>query len=491
MRVNAPAGSYDLPARDWYDLSVQLSETTQTWRIAGLGAAVLEAQPVGLSGPITSPAGVRGHLQLYPERRISPQSLDTIAGAYRIPGGQQLLVFGSCGPQADDFDVYYRQGEQVVRLHWIGEQTFLSELAETLQFTPAGFERTSASGQVNQAERYPLYKTETLSIASPQGHTLQGDLLLPAGKPEPFPAVVLVHGAGPEVRQDHLNFASYFLQQGMAVFTYDKRGWGASSGEELWSEVYDLADDAELVLGRLKEHPALNAVGLCGFSNGGWVAPLAATRQPGAAFVIAISGSGVSPACQEQIRRCNVAREVLGASAAQVQQIHHLWEHTFPFLATGEWTEAFEKVYLMLESDAELRSLPRHTGMPDGLQPVPPRRTRAEWLALGGSSPDMLFDPGPVFASLDCPLLCVWGALDSLAPVAESRQALEQALHAHPDFSILLVPGAGHQLFTLPPEDQRPGDEIQRLKKSVRNYAPGVWEQITAWALSHSPTGLD
>lgn len=490
IRVDTEQQTYDVPAWDWFDRPYT-PEPGGAWQLAGLGRAELETTPAGMTGLLTRLDGPTGQLQLYPQRTIRPGQLEQVAGAYEFPDGLTMIVFGSCGAEAKDFDLYYRLGDRVVRLQWIAGQTYLSELAERLEFADDGIHITAADGSPQHAAPLALYHTQTHTIASPSGHSLQGDLLLPADQPGPYTVVVLVHGAGPELRQDYLNFACYFLERGLAVFTYDKRGWGKSTGEELWSQVYELAEDAALVVRHLQQLPDVRQVGLCGFSNGGWVGPLAASRSQEVAFVIALSGSGVPPARQEQMRRGNVAREVLGATPAQVQQVHEIWEYVFPFLATGEWTEGFERVCLMLENDPALQALPRHAGMPDGLQPVPPRRTRAEWQALGGTSPDMIFDPAPVFAALDAPLLCVWGAGDSLVPVEESRQALEKALQAHPDFHTLLLPDTGHQLFLLPKGADRSGDESQRLKKSVRVYAPGVWQQITTWAANRSQARRD
>ena len=57
---------------------------------------------------------------------------------------------------------------------------------------------------------------------------LAGTLISPvtAGK---HPAIILVHGSGPENREFILPFARFLIRQGVAVFGYDKRGVGGSA----------------------------------------------------------------------------------------------------------------------------------------------------------------------------------------------------------------------------------------------------------------------
>src|SRR5580765_7985493 len=72
-------------------------------------------------------------------------------------------------------------------------------------------------------------QTEMLRVPSKDA-VLAVDLRLPEGTP-PFPAVVLVHGSG-RVTRDQLSFlARRFLDRGIAVVAYDKRGVGGSTGE--------------------------------------------------------------------------------------------------------------------------------------------------------------------------------------------------------------------------------------------------------------------
>ena len=117
--------------------------------------------------------------------------------------------------------------------------------------------------------------------------SLAGTLTLPSGI-KPHPAVVFIHGSGPDSRENYSFYAELFARHGIATLIYDKRGVGASTGD--WRRVHfrDLAEDALAGVRLLRSHKDIDAsrIGLWGGSNGGWVAPLAASLSNDVAFVI-------------------------------------------------------------------------------------------------------------------------------------------------------------------------------------------------------------
>ena len=94
---------------------------------------------------------------------------------------------------------------------------------------------------------------------------------------------------------------------------YDKRGVGDSTGEfpdDLISSFGDLAGDAIAGQTHLSERPDIDSarIGFWGFSQGGWLAPLAATRSDKTAFVICVGGPGVDGESQMQFAIPNLMR---------------------------------------------------------------------------------------------------------------------------------------------------------------------------------------
>lgn len=129
-----------------------------------------------------------------------------------------------------------------------------------------------------------------------QGVTLSGSVVMPKNA---FAAVVVVHGSDPVKRE--MAFAKRLAKQGIAVFTYDKRGVGESGGVYVGPSVGTnnistenlnlLAEDASsavAVLGAKLKGKKL-PIGLVGFSQAGWIIPIATTKNPMVRFMVLFS----------------------------------------------------------------------------------------------------------------------------------------------------------------------------------------------------------
>jgi len=144
-------------------------------------------------------------------------------------------------------------------------------------------------------------RTETLRVTSKDA-VLAADLRLPEGTP-PFPAVVLVHGSGRVTRSELSLMAREFLDRGIAVVAYDKRGVGGSTGQysgvgpKNSDMMFDLlsADAiacAEAIRNRKDIDP--RRLGLAGASQAGWIIPLAAIKTDIFSYLIILSGPAVN-----------------------------------------------------------------------------------------------------------------------------------------------------------------------------------------------------
>lgn len=129
---------------------------------------------------------------------------------------------------------------------------------------------------------------------------LSGTLSLPAGAGK-HAGAVFVHGSGPTQRAYLPELSAMLVRHGVAVLVYDKRGIGLSSGsypgESPTSGTIDtLARDAEAAARFLAAQPEVDRerVGLTGHSQAGWIAPLAASREPAIRFLLVFSGPAVT-----------------------------------------------------------------------------------------------------------------------------------------------------------------------------------------------------
>lgn len=126
----------------------------------------------------------------------------------------------------------------------------------------------------------------------------------------PFAAVVIVHGSGQEKRMSE--FAALLAGRGITALTYDKRGVGESGGVYAGPEVGTnnvdaanlrlLAGDAAAAAAALSARLADGRVpvGLLGFSQAGWIIPIAANSSPAVKFMVLFSGPVVT--AREQLR---------------------------------------------------------------------------------------------------------------------------------------------------------------------------------------------
>lgn len=145
----------------------------------------------------------------------------------------------------------------------------------------------------------PLFAgAEEITFES-HGTLLAGSVVLP-NTGNIRAAIVFVHGSGKQSR--NLALAEKFAAAGIASLVYDKRGAGQSGGvyESQQSvsgmNISLLADDAAAAVNALAIQPELEGVpiGIAGISQAGWIAPLAAERNPAAKFLVLWSG----PVCK-------------------------------------------------------------------------------------------------------------------------------------------------------------------------------------------------
>lgn len=132
--------------------------------------------------------------------------------------------------------------------------------------------------------------SQEITFRGSGGITLHGLIVAPTSAERQRPGVVLVHGAGPHLGTNYLSEAEAFARAGIVALIYNKRTEGYSMMERSYST---LADDVLAAVQVLRERPQVDPtrVGVWGLSEGGWVAPLAASRSADVAFVITVAGT--------------------------------------------------------------------------------------------------------------------------------------------------------------------------------------------------------
>lgn len=144
------------------------------------------------------------------------------------------------------------------------------------------------------------YTEEELTIpVSGSSVVLSGSLALPKSGKDPYPTLILITGSGPQDRDEtvfghkpFLDITRRLTEAGFAVFRYDDRGVGKSTGIFMASHVQDFVRDAEAVVKAMKEHKAVNPqrIFLLGHSEGSYIASKVATQDHSLAGIVSLAG---------------------------------------------------------------------------------------------------------------------------------------------------------------------------------------------------------
>lgn len=321
--------------------------------------------------------------------------------------------------------------------------------------------------------------------------TLRGELVLPAGE-GPHPSIVLLHGAAWGERRFNRVFAEAFARAGIAALNFDRRGTGESTGDPT-QDIPTFAADAVAAYETLSLRPEVDPerIGLWGYSNGAWVAALAASRIPKPAFLILTGASAVSPAASEVYRRVQDLRDE-GTSEATLAAVRDSWTILFDYMVNGRWHDQWDtelaRAASVIRADEALQRLrtPEFVKASPYLDSVPrfdhpifqDFKTR-----LKGLNPGMGFDPIPVLEVLECPVLIVLAEADKNLPAQESLRLFE-ALAARKragQFRIEMLPDTDHS-FSGGGISDRESPELFSTPRSEEDFRNGYLQLMTAWA---------
>lgn len=272
---------------------------------------------------------------------------------------------------------------------------------------------------------------------------LKGTLCLPR-TPGRRPAVVLLHGSGPETRWGTSRYiADQMARAGVAALIYDKRGSGESGGDWRTSSYTDLARDALAAIDLLDARPDIDPrrVGVHGHSQGGVIGPLAATLAPGKVAFIVAEDTFAGRQREQDIYRVSHAIDDLDLTPADRAKAMEIYTLFVDAAAGAVPYETFAAA-----------AAPYKTAAWYGWMEFPPRDS---WVWTFGRL-NGRFDTLPVWRQVRAPVLLIYGQKDALEPVDATIREITGALDAsHTPYTALIVPGAVHNL-TIQPDDKGP-----------------------------------
>jgi uncharacterized protein len=246
-------------------------------------------------------------------------------------------------------------------------------------------------------------------------------------------ALVALHGAGEGTRESPLlgHLHEVLPPHGIGVVTFDRRGEGESTGDATRGRFDLQADDALAVLRAIGAERG----GLFGYSQGGWIAPLAAARSDDVAFLVLVASIGVTPseqmmvAVERQLRLAGYRDDVVDRALDLRRRFEH-WIHAVApepdEQLAGDLLAAVDEPWA-------------------GQLWLPPSLLDQEGVRLWIEEMD--YDPRPTFEQVRVPTLSFYGELDSWAPVEASVEAWREG--RGDGVELVVIPGAEHDL-TLP-----------------------------------------
>lgn len=327
-------------------------------------------------------------------------------------------------------------------------------------------------GPSGGARRAPV--TKRTGTFSSIGNTLYGELFTP-DKPQAL--VVLVYGSGQDSAVTY-NYVQHLLPlYDVAVFVYDKRGTGKSTGR-LTVDFSELADDALAAVAyarKLLDMPGV-PVGLMGESQGGWVAPLAAIRAP-ADFVVVSYGLAISPLDED---REEVFDELhaKGYDDSVMAQARELTSITGRIMLS-RFTDGLEDLRRFKAAHAEEKWLHEAEGDFTGPLLRSPDDQFTELRAALGFDAILDYDAQAALRRVRVPMLWVVAGKDTEAPSRPTLEFLRALQPAPPQLDIAVFPSADHGIL----------EEGEQNGQPYARQSAGYFDLLAHWICNRRLAG--
>jgi dipeptidyl aminopeptidase/acylaminoacyl peptidase len=297
---------------------------------------------------------------------------------------------------------------------------------------------------------------------------------------------VIVHGSEDSSAVDYYYEPYLYAANGFAALAFDKRGTGESEGKYL-QNFHVLSDDVVAAVRWLRAQPEIdgNRIHLAGFSQGGWIAPLAALKDGnirsilvGYGVVVPVTGEdrwgyyyalqqkGFGADAVEAADRINAVIEDI------VDRNQNRWSDLGAMLDAARSEPWFDAVR---GSDSIL-------GVVTGSKlPLWAWRVLAWWrFQSQGDTPfiDRVYDPVQTLQKLQTPSLWLLAGEDSSAPTPWTLSELDKLQAAGRPVRYHIFPDADHGILRF--EEKADGE------RRYLGIEPDYYPMQIAWLREHS-----
>lgn len=296
--------------------------------------------------------------------------------------------------------------------------------------------------------RYVMYlsPTEEVTFRS-SGFEISGVLVKPAEEGI-FPAVIVLHGSGPESLSDisYKATANTLVRAGFAVLLYDKRGVG-NSGGDFESAIYsDFVDDAIEAVRYLRYHEDIDAdrIGLFGNSESGWFTPEIAYRSENIAFIFNRVGPPI-PWIDTVLWETRNEFLDAGVAEADLDKLLDITERRWSYYQATGLDPSLAEGPVRNAINADLTALRESIPLADEV--LPERLRPYEMEFYSDFSADASYDPGPFLRLIDVPMFYAFGETDVNVPTVQCVEYLEMLREEYgKNIDYTVFEGVGHPL---------------------------------------------
>ncbi len=332
------------------------------------------------------------------------------------------------------------------------------------------------------------FREEAVSFSNDDA-VYDGTLSMPVSEGV-YPLVILVSGMGPQTRDwkfgsDYFMakiIAEYLNNRGIAVFRYDDRGTGKSTGMPETLTGFDtLSEDVYAAVTTLRKRRDISKIGLCGHSLGGILSVMAASKHHDIDFIITLSGSFRSGGDIMMEQAHTLKRWKTSGNMTEAEVIANGEMFVRNWISSSRGGAGLDTMKQILsnlvhyqirkmspEKLAENLKIYKDTNdlYEQSFKEVLDYYTSAHQKSFATYNP--VYD----FPEITCPILVMFGEKDAHVVVASNKPAVVEALKdaKTDDFTMRINPGTDH------------GYTTKELYKQGK-MDPGVLEFLTGWIL--------
>ncbi len=281
--------------------------------------------------------------------------------------------------------------------------------------------------------------------------------------PGKHPAVVFMHGSGPEGMFANQFFAECMAEDGIVTLIQDKRGVGRSTGDWTKAGYEDLANDYIGAVELLRSFEAVNEkqIGIFGHSQGGTIAPLVASESEDISFIISNAATGDTLYKQDLYRVENNLKENDFSSneIAEAMAYYRSW------LDIARSGVGYDKLDSLNNVSKDKKWF--------GWVEAPPKDNWIwKWYLPVGNFCFLKY-----WDNVKVPVLLIYGEYDSNTPVSVSLKNIDNSLRVNAgnkDVTEIILPRAQHNLTVSP---------LKGEKFFWWRVSPGLVDLYSSWIL--------